>query len=153
MFQMLSHPPPCRLQHRRCAGAPPRRRTAAAAGDKAAALADLKQSQDGLTSHLEGVEKGMKAEARSSAPAPLDSYDETDLEEIYIENYHQRIKEADSPVVCVDFYTKWCGPCKIIYPKLVEMKETHAGEVRATPPVATLLRHHGAGAGALAVLP
>ena len=82
----------CRLQHRVRAAAAPRRRTAAAAADKAAALADLKQSQDGLTSHLEGVEKNMKDEARApsgnSATMSIDIDHETDLEEIYTETYH-----------------------------------------------------------------
>jgi thiol-disulfide isomerase/thioredoxin len=109
-----------------------RRKVIAASADKAAALAELKKSQDGLSAHLDGVHQAIKD---GNAPAPkgasaLDSVDETDLEEIFIDNFHDRIKNSGTSVVMVDFYTKWCGPCKLIYPKLVELKAKHEGQVR-----------------------
>ena len=52
-----------------------------------------------------------------------------EIEEIFIGNYHQRIEEADAPVVLIDFYTSWCGPCKLMYPKLCEMQQELQGKV------------------------
>lgn len=59
------------------------------------------------------------------------SQDLEDIEEINAENYYDKIKNAGTPVVLIDFYTTWCGPCKLIYPTLLQMKEDLAGEVRS----------------------
>ena len=32
-------------------------------------------------------------------------------------------------LVCVDFFATWCGPCKMIAPKLEQMSEEFAGKV------------------------
>lgn len=34
-----------------------------------------------------------------------------------------------SPAVLIDFYATWCGPCKSIAPKIVELSEKYAGRV------------------------
>jgi thioredoxin 1 len=35
-------------------------------------------------------------------------------------------EEAGDSLVVVDFYTQWCGPCKLIYPKLVALADALA---------------------------
>lgn len=46
----------------------------------------------------------------------------TELKEIDKDNFEQVLRDAKEKLVVVDFYTTWCGPCKVIYPKLVELQ-------------------------------
>lgn len=103
--------------------------------EKTEALESLRSTAAGLGKQLGGVSdkpdeaikpKERKKNAGFSATA---SQDLDDIEEIDHTNYYDKIKNAGTPVVLIDFYTTWCGPCKLIYPTLLEMKDDLAGKV------------------------
>ncbi|KAG0713366.1 Thioredoxin [Chionoecetes opilio] len=39
------------------------------------------------------------------------------------DDFNQQLKDAGQKLIVVDFYAVWCGPCKMIAPKLQEMSE------------------------------
>jgi len=45
---------------------------------------------------------------------------DTSLKELTKDDFRSYLASASNLVV-VDFYTDWCGPCKMIYPQLVSM--------------------------------
>lgn len=51
-----------------------------------------------------------------------------ELQELTKLDYYQYLEDAGEDIVVVDFFTDWCGPCKIMYPKLVEMAEEMASK-------------------------
>jgi len=46
---------------------------------------------------------------------------QTVLEVKSTEQFNQCLSDAGNKLVVVDFYATWCGPCKMIAPKIVEM--------------------------------
>lgn len=50
----------------------------------------------------------------------------TGLREIDANSFYPTLEAAGDKLVVVDFYTAWCGPCKIIYPTLCEMAVEYA---------------------------
>ncbi|KAL6779783.1 TRXF1 [Auxenochlorella protothecoides x Auxenochlorella symbiontica] len=54
----------------------------------------------------------------------------TELKELDQSEFYSFIEEhSQDRLVVVDFYTAWCGPCKLIQPTLVEWANEFAGEV------------------------
>ncbi|GAB4819538.1 hypothetical protein N2152v2_006584 [Parachlorella kessleri] len=41
------------------------------------------------------------------------------------ESFYPTLEAAGDKLVVVDFYTAWCGPCKMIYPELCEMAKEY----------------------------
>lgn len=52
-----------------------------------------------------------------------------DLVELTKDTFYDALKDAGETLVVVDFFTNWCGPCKAIYPKLLEFRDTYQGQV------------------------
>ncbi|GMH37835.1 hypothetical protein BSKO_05708 [Bryopsis sp. KO-2023] len=46
-----------------------------------------------------------------------------ELQELTKLDYYQYIEDAGENLVVVDFFTDWCGPCKMMYPQLQQMAE------------------------------
>ncbi|XP_022222536.1 thioredoxin-2 [Drosophila obscura] len=40
-----------------------------------------------------------------------------------------QLKQAGSKLVVLDFYATWCGPCKMIAPKLAELATQYADNI------------------------
>ena len=52
--------------------------------------------------------------------------------EVTKDDYDDVVAQAgkDGIVLIVDLFTDWCGPCKLIYPKLCELAEEMDGKAR-----------------------
>jgi len=44
-------------------------------------------------------------------------------------SFDAQVLEAEAPVV-VDFYATWCGPCKVMAPRLARLAEAYEGRVK-----------------------
>ncbi|KAK9823273.1 hypothetical protein WJX72_001501 [[Myrmecia] bisecta] len=65
---------------------------------------------------------GVRTLAAAAAVSSGEQAAEKSLRELTIDDFDECIKEAPGLVV-VDFFTDWCGPCKIMMPLLVAMQD------------------------------
>lgn len=45
-------------------------------------------------------------------------------------NFDQEVKNSEIPVVLVDFWAPWCGPCRKISPLIDEISQEFEGKVK-----------------------
>lgn len=48
---------------------------------------------------------------------------------IFQADFDEQVKQAGDKLVVVDFFATWCGPCKVIAPKLEEFSETYKEKI------------------------
>jgi thioredoxin 2 len=46
-------------------------------------------------------------------------------------SFNNLVLNSGTPLVVVDFYASWCGPCKMFAPVFDNFANTHTGEARA----------------------
>lgn len=85
-----------------------------------AARIQLQQQQRPLLAPLRAAEDTSTTTTTTTAP-PQEAAGS--LLELTKETFHAHLEAAGDSLVIVDFYTQWCGPCKLIYPELVKLSE------------------------------
>jgi len=69
--------------------------------------------------------------AAAAAAAPTADASERDLIEVGVDEYWGAVEKLSSndELLVMDFFTQWCGPCKLIKPTLCDWSEELAGKV------------------------
>lgn len=107
------------------------------------ALQQLAQFQSGIRQQLDTYEPArpvspprMQVVASASASADVVTTEQptappaekAGLLELNAETFWPHLESAGDDLVVVDFFTDWCGPCKLMYPELVKISEELSGQ-------------------------
>ncbi|GAQ87673.1 hypothetical protein KFL_003690040 [Klebsormidium nitens] len=69
---------------------------------------------------------GAKVKRRQGVQVSAEAVGTVDkIREVGNETFHALLEEAGDKLVVLDMYTQWCGPCKLMYPKLVEAADKY----------------------------
>ncbi|DBA69190.1 TPA: hypothetical protein ACH3X2_013023 [Trebouxia sp. C0005] len=100
------------------------RRSCTVACSNDEALKSMDEFKRGLqqrrVDHEQELKLGKNKNAGGSAAA-VEA--EADLRELTIDDWDSALEEAGDTLVVVDFFTNWCGPCKVMLPLLVKLQE------------------------------
>ena len=88
---------------------------------------DLSEFKTGLSEHLQ---KSIETKTFAATDAAPGAGAGADLMEVALEDYDATVADlsGDGKVLVMDFYTQWCGPCKLMKPTLVEWSESMASQ-------------------------
>jgi thioredoxin 1 len=70
---------------------------------------------------LRSAESTAAAVTTKTAPAAVPTTSAPQLVELNKDTFQPFLDAAGDKLVVVDFFTDWCGPCKLIYPQLVTL--------------------------------
>eukprot|EP00243_Klebsormidium_subtile_P013713 TRINITY_DN9265_c0_g1_i1.p1 TRINITY_DN9265_c0_g1~~TRINITY_DN9265_c0_g1_i1.p1 ORF type:complete len:176 (-),score=8.36 TRINITY_DN9265_c0_g1_i1:46-573(-) len=69
---------------------------------------------------------GAKVKRRQGVQVSAEAVGTVDkIREVGNETFHAVLEEAGDKLVVLDMYTQWCGPCKLMYPKLMEAADKY----------------------------
>lgn len=100
---------------------PVRRHIRSVAATKAEALQELADTKARVAEAMEDTVP-IKSDSSIDEVSPSASVDEEGLRLLTKDDFHAFLEESGDKLAVVDFFTDWCGPCKVMYPMLVEMQ-------------------------------
>ncbi|CAG9460553.1 unnamed protein product [Pedinophyceae sp. YPF-701] len=95
--------------------------------EKRAALAEMEAMKSRMSAHLSAKEEHWKEEARQAGAKQVMAAQVADDPILLVdaETYDEAVNREDGKLVLVDFFAAWCGPCKLIYPEVIKLAQTH----------------------------
>lgn len=98
--------------------------------EKEAAIKQLQNLRSGVSDALKqaDLKTGVRAQAAASS-APAAEGEQKTLRELTKDDYYSYIEASASTLTVVDFYTDWCGPCKVMMPLILELADELEGKV------------------------
>lgn len=91
----------------------------------------MEEYKQGLQQRLADHEQELRTKKSNNTPSGGSRFRvaaaaveaEADLRELTIDDWDSALEEAGDTLVVVDFFTNWCGPCKVMLPLLVKLQE------------------------------
>lgn len=96
-------------------------RAVAARSAKEDAVKQLEQFSAGVRSSLGQTEVSLTPPSDASSDVSVSSKDAEGLLELNKDTFDSYLAQQGDTLTVVDFFTDWCGPCKLMYPELVKL--------------------------------